>query len=230
MTEDKKQPKELPGLQKVVSKEFIGNAIALIIVGLGSWGMTFYSTWGPAKGMGTYLGFIACMIPFFTVIQTLIPLINKRRELVHGKWELKEDEVQNPTEPLLNIWSAFLPRAFVLGFGSMLVVLALIKVSSWQPTPFLTTLIVIIVTIINTSLLLKRFMPSTLLSYAMALRNGEKQSPQPLAGYLTVEHIIPFILLQGYINACVSNRALHFELDKANVGYVPTEALLPDAL
>jgi hypothetical protein len=54
-------------------------------------------------------------------------------------------------------------------------------------------------------------------------------TPQPLAGYLVVEHAVPFILLQGYINACIANRAFHFEAAKAGLDYVPTHALLPDA-
>ncbi|MFO7963157.1 MAG: hypothetical protein R6U50_04480 [Desulfobacterales bacterium] len=225
---DQKKIKEIPGLKQIVGKELVGNAIVMIILVLASWGLTF-GVWGPPEGLGTYLGYIACMVPFFTVIQTAVPLINKRVELMHGKWGLKADEKDLPAEPLITIWSRILPRAFVYGFGTMLVLVGLIKVSGWYPGTPAVVIIVLVVNITTTSLLIKRFLPADLLSWAKAAGSKPDSEPQPLAGYLVVEHGIPFILLQAYINACVANRGFHFEAAKAGVDYVPLPALLPDA-
>ena len=86
MAKDEKKTKEIPGLKQLVGKEIVGNTIVMIILVEGAYGLTFHS-WGEARGIGTYLGFIACMIPFFTVIQAYVPFINKRVEYLHGKWE-----------------------------------------------------------------------------------------------------------------------------------------------
>lgn len=228
MAQNEKQSKEIPGLKQLVSKELVGNAIIMVILVFGGWGLTF-KLWGEAKGIGTYLGFIACMIPFFTVIQPYITVLNKRVGFLQGKWELKDDEIESPAEPLVNTWSLLLPRALIYGFGAMLLVLAGIKLSGWQPTPILTTVIVLIVNIITTTVLIKHYLPRDLLSYAAAVKNPIKQEVRPLAGYLMVEHAIPFIMLQGYINGCVANRAFHFEALKAAKSYVPSAALLQDA-
>lgn len=228
MTQEDKKTKEIPGLKQTVAKEIVGNAIVMIIIVLCSWGLTF-GIWGPARGMGTFLGYIACMIPFFTVIQAYVPFINKRAELAHGKWELKDDEKDLPAGPVVNIWSRILPRALVYGFGVMLVPVALIKISGWQPPTFIIVLIVLVANIVTTTLLIKKYLPVDLLSFAKAVNAGTPSTPQPLAGYLMVEHAMPFIMLQGYINACVANRAFHFEAAKAGVDYVPAHALLPDA-
>lgn len=228
MTQDEKKKKEIPGLKQLVGKEIIGNAIVMVILVACAYGLTFYS-WGQAKGMGTYLGFVACMIPFFTVIQAYIPLINKRVDYLHGKMEFKEGEFVAPQNPHINIWSLLLPRALIYGFGAMLIVVVIIKISGWQATPLLTSVIVLIVNIITTTTLLKRYLPLDLLSFAAEVKAGRKQTKQPLASYLAVEHVIPFILLQGYINPCVANRAFNFEALKAGVSYVPSKALLPDA-
>ena len=115
MAKKEEKIKEVPGLKQTVGKEIVGNAIIMTIIVMASWGMTFHASWGPARGLSTYLGFIACMIPFFTVIQAYVPFINKRAELGHGKWELKEDEVGLPartpdqymdthTSPRLGLW------------------------------------------------------------------------------------------------------------------------------
>ena len=61
------------------------------------------------------------------------------------------------------------------------------------------------------------------------LKKGVKTAPQPLAGYIIVEHVVPFFLLQAYINACVANRQFHFELAKTGKDILPTEVLVPDA-
>ena len=228
MTTEEKKPKEIPGLKQLIGKEIVGNAIVMLILVLGGWGLTFH-TWGEAKGIGTYLGFIACMVPFFTVIQAYVPFMNKRAELMHGKWEIKEDEKNLPAGPLVNIWTRLLPAALIYGFGAMLVLVIAIKLSGWMPTTKITVLIVLIVNIATTTLLIKKYLPADLLAYARALREGKKDTVQPLAGYMMVEHVVPFVILQGYINACVANRAFHFEMAKAGLDYVPGAALLPDA-
>jgi hypothetical protein len=230
MTTEDKKPKEIPGLKQLVGKEIVGNAIVMIILVLLSWWLTFRSSWGPSKGIGTILGYIACMVPFFTVIQAYIPFINKRAELMHGKWELKDDEKNLPAGPLFNIWTRLLPAALAYGFGVMLLLVGAIKLSNWMPSPEVTAVIVLIVLIFTTSTLIKKYLPEDLLAYAKALREGKAATPRPLAGYMFVEHVIPFVMLQGYINACVANRAFHFELAKANLDYVPGPALLPDAV
>lgn len=228
MTQKEQKTKEIPGLKQVIGKEIVGNAIVMTIIVLCSWGLAFHS-WGEAKGIGTILGYIACMVPFFTVIQAYVPFMNKRSELMHGKWELKEDEKNLPAGPPFNIWTRLLPAALAYGFGAMLIMVAAVKLSGWMPSPFVTVVIVLIVLIATTSALIKKYLPEDLLAYAKALREGKKAAPQPLAGYMIVEHVIPFVILQGYINACVANRAFHFELAKANLPYVPGPALLPDA-
>jgi hypothetical protein len=228
MAKDEKKTKEIPGLKQSVGKEIIGNAIVMIIIVACAYGLTFHS-WGQAKGMGTYLGFIACMIPFFTVMQAYVPFINKRVEYLHGKMEFKEGEFVSPAGPYISIWSLLLPRALAYGFGSMLIVIVIIKLFGWEATPFLTSLIVLIVNIITTTALLKKYLPISLISFASEIKEERKQNKQPLTSYLVVEHIIPFTILMGYINACVANRAFNFEALRANVPYVPTKALLPDA-
>ena len=228
MNQEIESNKEIPGLKESVGKEIVGNAIVMVILVVLSWGLTFH-TWGPAKGLSTFLGYMACMIPFFTIIQAYVPIMNKRVELGHGKMELKEDEVGLPAEPLTNIWTLMLPKALVYGFGPGLGIVALIKVSGWQLSTLVTVIIVLIVNIITTTLLIKEYLPRHLLSFAAALKQKEKAAPQPLTGYLIVEHVVPFFLLQAYINGCVANRAFHFEAAKAGTDYVPTAALLPDA-
>jgi hypothetical protein len=200
----------------------------MIILVAGAYGLTFHS-WGEARGIGTYLGFIACMIPFFTVIQAYVPFINKRVEYLHGKWEFKEGEFVALPTPHISIWSLLLPRALIYGFGAMLIVVIIVKLSGWEATPLLTSVIVLIVNIITTTALLKRYLAIDLLSFAAEIKEGRKQTKQPLAGYMVVEHIIPFFVLQGYINGCVANRAFNFELLNRKLTYVPSEALLPDA-
>jgi hypothetical protein len=111
----------------------------------------------------------------------------------------------------------------------MLVLAAVVKLSGWQPTPLITVAIVLIINIATTTALIKKYLPVDLLSYAKALREGKKATPQPLAGYLMVEHVVPFFMLQAYINGCVANRAFHFEAAKAGLSFVPAPALLPDA-
>ncbi len=227
MAQSEKKIKPVPGLKETVGKEIVGNAIVMVIIVLCAWGLTFH-TWGPAGGIGTYLGFIACMVPFFTIIQAYVPFINKRAELGHGKWELKEDEAGLPAEPLTNVWSLILPKALIYGFGSMLIVVALIKLTGWQPTTLWVVLLVLVIQIVTTTLLIKEYLPRHLLSFAAAVKEGKKTAPQPLAGYFIVEHVVPFFLLQAYINGCVANRAFHFELAKAGQSYVPGPALVPD--
>jgi len=228
MNQDGKKIKEIPGLKESVGKEIVGNAIVMFIIVLASWGLTFH-TWGPAKGVSTLLGYIACMIPFFTVMQAYVPIMNKRVELGHGKMELKADEAGLPAEPLTNIWTLILPKALIYGFGSMLIIVALIQLSGWQPSTLLLVILVLVVNIVTTTLLIKEYLPRHVLSFAAAVKEGNKRAPQPLAGYFIVEHVVPFFLLQAYINGCVANRAFHFETAKAGTSYVPTPALLPDA-
>lgn len=228
MATEKTKNKEVPSLRQTVGKEIFGNAIVVTIIVLCSWGLTF-GFWGPAKDIGTFIGYIACMIPFFTVMQSYVPIILKRAELGHGKWELKDGEMTLPVEPVANIWILMLPRALLYGFGSMIFVLILIILTGWQPTPLLTALIVLFVTLITTTTLLKEYLPRHLISYAAAMKENNDSKPQPLSGYIMVEHAIPFIILQGYINFCVMNRAFPFEATKAGVSYVPSKALLPDA-
>lgn len=229
MTKEEKKVKEVPGLKQTVGKEIVGNAIVMTIIVLGSWGLTF-GTWGPSLGLSTLLGYIACMVPFFTVIQTYVPLSLKRAEFGHGKWVLKEDEIDLPAENCgINIWHRILPRALAYGFGTMLVLVALIKLSGWTPPTVVVVLIVLAANITTTSLLIKKYLPVVMLAHAKGIGAEPVCAPQPLSGYLMVEHAVPFILLQGYINACVANRGFHFEAAKAGVDYVPTHALLPDA-
>ena len=229
MAKEEKKANTTPGLKETVTKEIIANAIVMTIIVLASWGLAF-GTWGKADGIGTFLGYIACMVPFFTVIQSYVPLSQKRADFGHGKWELKEDEEDLPAEPCdINIWHRMLPRALVYGFGTMILLVTIIKLSGWQPTTLPIVLIVLVVNIITTTLIIKRYLPIVLLSHAKGIGAGPMATPQPLAGYLVVEHAVPFILLQGYINACIANRAFHFEAAKAGLDYVPTHAMLPDA-
>jgi hypothetical protein len=227
MTQEEKKIKPVPGLKETVGKEIVGNAIVMVIIVLCSWGLAFH-TWGPPNGIGTYLGFIACMIPFFTIIQAYVPFINKRADLAHGKWELKEDEARLPAEPLTNVWSLILPRALVYGFGSMLIVVTLIKVLHWEPSTLWVVILVLVIQVATTTLLIKEYLPRHLLSFAAAVKEGKKAAPQPLAGYFIVEHFVPFFMLQAFINGCVANRAFHFELAKGGQTYVPGPALVPD--
>jgi hypothetical protein len=230
MTQEEKKTKEIPGIKKSVANEIVGNGIAMTIIILLSWPITF-GAFGPAKGLGTFLGYIACMIPFFTVIQVYIPLMIKRSLLARGKWELKGDENDLPSEEVINLWTLILPRALIYGSGSMLALVVLIKLSGWQPITFAVVLIVLVVVIVNTTLLIKKYLPIDMLAFAKASNEGGmKKTPQPLAGYMMIEHVVPFILLQGYINACIGNRAFHFEAAKAGEIFVPTAALIPDAV
>ncbi|MBT4362904.1 MAG: hypothetical protein HOD17_00305, partial [Desulfobacteraceae bacterium] len=117
MTQEEKKTKEIPGIKKSVANEIVVNGIAMTIIILLSWPITF-GAFGPAKGLGTFLGYIACMIPFFTVIQVYIPLMIKRSLLARGKWELKGDENDLPAEEVINLWTLILPRALAFGLGS----------------------------------------------------------------------------------------------------------------
>ncbi|MCG2750339.1 MAG: hypothetical protein L6301_00665 [Desulfobacteraceae bacterium] len=228
MVPEEIEAKKIPGLKETVTKEIIGNAIVMTIIVLASWGLAF-GTWGKADGIGTFLGYIACMVPFFTVMQSYVPLSQKRADFARGKWELKDDEKDLPAESCgINIWHWMLPRALVYGFGTMILLVTAIKLSGWQPTPLPIVLIVLAANITTTTLLIKRYLPMVLLSHAKGIGACPVACPRPLTGYWVVEHAVPFILLQGYINACVANRAYHFEAAKAGLEYVPTHALLPD--
>jgi len=230
MKRKKEKSREVQSLAQTIKKELVGNIIVMCIIALCSWALIFGSN-GDVSGIGTYIGYVVCMIPFFTVVQTYVPFINKRAELVAGKWELKPDEKRVAGEPLLNIWSRILPQALLYGFGSMLLLAAVIYYFKWQPAPVIIVLVVLVINVINTTLLLKRYLFEDLITFAGTMSNGghAAEIKRPLAGYLLVEHAIPFIILQGYINGCVANRTFFIEMMKADVGYVPLHTLLPDA-
>lgn len=224
----KKKEKEILGLKKTVKKELIGNAIVMVIIVLCSWGLTFVLL-GPATTNATYFGYMACMIPFFTIVQTYSPLVHKRAEFTHGKWELIDEEKNLPKQPVVNLWNRLLPSALAYGIGAMLLVIALIKLTGWQLQTVSANLIVLAVLITTTSLLINKHLGEDMLAFAQSNRAGLSSPNQTAAGYIVVEHALPFILLQGFINACVANRGFRFEAAKAGVDYVPAKALVPDA-
>lgn len=59
--------KEIPDLRESVRKELLVNAIVMFLLVLGGWWLIF-SIWGEPKEQGSLLGFMACMIPIFTVL------------------------------------------------------------------------------------------------------------------------------------------------------------------
>jgi len=150
MKRKKKKIDEVQSLAQTINKELVGNVIVMCIIALCSWGLAFGS-FGDVRGIGTYIGYVVCMIPYFTVVQTYAPFINKRAELVAGKWELKPDEERVASEPLLNVWSRILPRALLYGFGSMFLLVAVMYLFKWQPAPVIIVLVVLVINIVNTT-------------------------------------------------------------------------------
>lgn len=228
MSKKEKKTKETPGVKEVVRKQIITNIIVYIILVACSWWLTF-RLWGPAGNVSTLLGYIACMIPFFTIQLTYSAFVKERAELAHGKSEIKADEISFAAEPLTSIWALILPRALIYGFGSMLIVVGLIQYSGCQPPTLAVVFIVLVVPIITFSLLIKKYLPRYLPTFAAALKKGNKVAPQALAGYFIVVHVVPFFLAQAYINACIANRAFHFEAAKVGTSHLPADYLMPDS-
>ncbi len=225
MSQEEVRIKEVPGLRRTVVRAMVGNAIRMAIVVLASWGVAFHS-FGPSKGIGTLMGFIACVIPFFTILEPYNRFNKAKAELVKGAWELKEDEAWIPAEPFVNSWNLLLPRALIYGFGAMLPILALIGISGREPSELAVVLIVLIVNIVTTTHLIRKYLPRHLLSFAAALKGAKTTKPQPLSSYLTIEHIIPFFLLQAYLTGCIANRSFHFMAEKAGLSYVPISSFV----
>ncbi len=225
MRQKKARIKEVHGLRKTVRRAIVGNAIRMIIAVLASWGVTFHY-FGQSKGIGTLLGFIACVIPFFIVLEPYHRFNRTKAGLVRGAWELKNVEARIQAGPFVNSWALLLPRALIYGFGAMLVILALVKISEWEPSELAVVLIVLIVNIIATTHLIRKHLPQHLLSFASAVKEAKKTKPQSLSSYLTIEHIIPFFLLQAYLSGCIANRSFHFMAEKAGLSYVPISSFV----
>ncbi len=224
----KKGTKEKHGLKETVGAQIVGNAIAMIIVMALAVLLTFVAQHTKYDGMSTVLGFIACTIPFFSIMQIFMPIHQTRADLLHGKWEFKNNEPSLASGPLINGWALIIPRALAYGVGLMLLVYFSLVLIGWQPGPTVTGIIAYIAVVITTTALIKRFLPRDIISFAAALKKPKLATPIPMSTYLLVEHALPFILLQGFINACIANKGYPMEALKRGMTDIPTEAMVGD--
>jgi len=98
------------GLKETVVAQIVGNAIVFAIVMVLSVLLVFFVL-SPKYDMATVLGFFACTIPFFTIIQLFMPVYTARVDHMHGKVDLSKEET-GPVSPLLTCGNGCFPGHF----------------------------------------------------------------------------------------------------------------------
>lgn len=220
--------KKKHSLKEVIGAQIVGNIIGLAIVMVLS--ILLVIALSPEHyDRNTVLGFIACAIPFFTIIHLFMPIYTARVEYIHGELDLEGIAPVEGTGSPLYIWELVVPRAFLYGVVMMLIVYLGIKFTHVKIGPTLTGVIAFVALVITTTPLIKHFILKDLPSFAAALNASEKSKPVPMGSYLFMEHAFPFMVLQGFINACIANRGFPAAAAKIGAENIPImQALIPD--
>ncbi len=215
-------------LKEVIGAQIVGNIIALAIVMVLSVLLVFVAL-SPEYDKNTVLGFIACTIPFFTIIHLFMPIYTARVEYIHGGLNLEGFIPEEGAGSPLYVWELVVPRAFLYGLIMMIIVYLGIRFTNIRIGPTLTGVIAFVALVITTTPLIKRFILADVLPFAAAVNSGKKADPVPMGSYLFMEHAFPFMVLQGFINACIANRGFPAAAAKIGATNVPIiEALIPD--
>jgi hypothetical protein len=216
---EKDKPK--PDRKKYLVVQFIGNLIGVVIV-VASLAWVVFGLFGP--GSGTLIEVRAFMLLFllcFVLIQCHGAVINTRRDFLRGKWVLGGRGRLEP-DGVINPWRRIWPTALPAGVATSLTVWSVLPLTGRESFRLLTIdAIAFAPLFVVTSVLIAFILPRDQVSFAHALDGKSPGAVPGLPGYFVIEHVLPWVVIQGVINMGIGIKQFKWVLE----GTEPAEAI-----
>jgi hypothetical protein len=229
MTEAKQAPAGKPRLDE---RKY---ALGQLLFNLG--GVAFIAFAGAAiifkifgEGTGSCaeaVAFIFTTVFFFTPIQLWAAVTNTRRDFLRGKWFMAQ--APDPVEAdnyVANPWRLVLPLALPAGF----IMASIAALAALRLGPYTITRVALLAGIpllIATLALIAGILPRDQRAFAAALIRP-RLAEIPPRRHLLVEHLLPWLPIQGAINFGVGLKQFYFMAEK-NAGLVNVKDAALDA-
>jgi hypothetical protein len=182
------------------------------------------------RGVGDLLpvqGFVFFFIFCFMMIQCLGAVNNTRLDYLRAKWKMAAVPVKE-IRFIKNPWRLTLPFSIVAGLITAAMVAGIVPKFSQEPFHFLNINFLAGIPLFAVSaILIGIILPRDQPAYAAALA-GRKMPAVPFRRYLSVEHILPWALLQGIINFTIGWKQFYNEAHKIG-GDIPVLTLAIDS-
>jgi hypothetical protein len=187
----------------------------------------FFINFGNGAGTLAWVqGFVFVMVFFFTVIQGWGALVNTRRDYLRAKW-VAGAPPQTPSPYVGNPWRLLLPLGLAAGFIAAAAALCVPLLGS-EPFSLLNiSLVAGVPLFVASTIIIMIFLPRDQSAFAAALP-ALRLPAAPPGQYLWLEHVLPWLPIQGLINLSVGLKQFGHEAEKLGSS-VPIKTIALDA-
>ncbi|HUT52633.1 MAG TPA: hypothetical protein VM658_04525 [bacterium] len=189
----------------------------------------FFVNFGNGAGELAWVqSFVFLMVFFFTVIQCWGAVANTRRDFLRDKWVMPAPPETAPGRYVANPWRLILPLGLASGFIAAGAAALAVPRLAPEPFSFLNiTLISGIPLFVASTVMIGIILPRDQAAFAAALPKTRPPAAPP-GRYLWLEHILPWIPIQGCINFAVGLKQFGHEAEKLGAA-VPIRTVALDA-
>ena len=218
-----------PNEKQYIFGQYAGNFFATILFAPG-FAYVVFAWFGPGAGdLATVQAYVFLFIFFVMTLFCWGSLTNARKDFLRGNW-LMQSEIPAGAEARLvgNPWRQILP--FTLAAGLVTAALAALAVPRLGEAPFHVLNVGFMAGIpvyAVSCILVGTILPRDQAAFAAALARTRLPAA-PFRRYLFLEHLLPWVLIQGGINFAFGLQQFPFEAQKAGGG-VPVLVFAQDA-
>ncbi|HUX99131.1 MAG TPA: hypothetical protein VMV49_06220 [Candidatus Deferrimicrobium sp.] len=152
-------------------------------------------------------GFLLIFIPCVPLIVLNDVIIDSRVAFIQGKWKIKESASQDELGQLKNHWLrvALVPMGVILNVIIALIIVLVFWISGitlFDPIwgPVIVSLVAFGLTMVTTTLWIKRNLSQELAPFASRLEGSRDQTPTSYSHYFLWEHILPWAIILALLN------------------------------
>lgn len=221
------------GLKEWVEGQYISNLIKVIVNSVIFLLLIYWLEGSALNDEEVFvISFLIVFITMYIPIVVNDVITDSRLAFLQGKWELRSDDEPPKLGKIIPYWRRFGPEAAILGSIAALLAGLLfyaIYLVNGTPPPFIGPMLSIVVsfavTLVISSVILKRHLSSDLASFAVALSSSDQAPSDPVKHYFFWEHIFPWSILLGVLVFEVNFKGF-VETALKNANVVPGSSVL----
>lgn len=213
MSDQARADKPKPDHKKYLAFQFFANFIGVVVV-VAFLAWIVFGLFGP--GWGTLIEVRAFALLFllcFVLIQCHGALVNTRRDFIRGRWVMGDPAGREP-DGVFNPWRRMGPLALPAGVAIALAAWFLVPLTGDETfTLFTIDTIVFVPLLLGTTVLIAVILPRDQVSFTGALEESNAGAVPGFGTYFTLEHLLPWAVLQGIINLGIGIKQFKWVLE-----------------
>lgn len=213
MSDQARADKPKPDHKKYLAFQFFANFIGVVVV-VAFLAWIVFGLFGP--GWGTLIEVRAFALLFllcFVLIQCHGALVNTRRDFIRGRWVMGDPAGREP-DGVFNPWRRMGPLALPAGVAIALAAWFLVPLTGDETfTLFTIDTIVFVPLLLGTTVLIAVILPRDQVSFTGALEASNAGAVPGFGTYFTLEHLLPWAVLQGIINLGIGIKQFKWVLE-----------------